>query len=223
MKKALIFFLLLSSLTSFGQGRKFLRDKIREWNECKNVAMTLTGGDVALKGKNGWAASGAPVSMTNKLSQLNDRNELIDDVVLTESGSWLILWGNNGVSSYGCPSSLDYKIKQWNIQGEVIYSITFNDNGDWIMISKEKYTASSSKIMDWLKEGESIYGELWAAHLTNTGLAVVYAKGYKFLGDVPYNLKDKLRETKIDVFRLKFLSDGSYFIANFNGEFEYYM
>ena len=113
MKKALLFFLLLSSLTTFGQGRKFLKDKIREWNECKNVAMTLTGGDIALKGKNGWAASGAPVSMTNKLSQLNDRNELIDDVVLTESGSWLILWGNNGVSSYGCPSSLDYKIKQW--------------------------------------------------------------------------------------------------------------
>ena len=30
------------------EGRKFLRDQISKWGECKNVAMTLTGGDVAI-------------------------------------------------------------------------------------------------------------------------------------------------------------------------------
>jgi hypothetical protein len=224
MKNRLLITLLvvLTTQISFGQARKFLHDKVSEWGSCKNVAMTLTGGDVALNGRNGWAGSGIPYSMSSKLSELNSRNELIDDVVLTESGSWLILWGDNGVSSYGCPTDLDFKIKQWNNNLEIINSITFNDNGDWVMISAEKYTASSSTIMEWLKEGENQFGELWAAHLTNTGLAVVYERGYKFLGDVPYNLKKKLEETSLNVFRLKFLSDGAYFIADKYGRYAYY-
>ncbi|MBD8019117.1 hypothetical protein [Kaistella pullorum] len=222
MKRNLLFIFLILSTFSYGQGRKFLKDKIREWGECKNVAMTLTGGDIALKGKNGWAASGVPKSLTNKLSSLNENNELIDDIVLTENGRWLILWGNNGISSYGTPTSLDSKLTEWNDNGEMIYSITFNDNGDWVVISKTKFSASSSKIIDWISEGEQKYGELWAASITNTGLVVVYERGYKFLGDVPSSLKNKLDETKLNVFRLKFLSDGAYFIADFAGNYAYY-
>lgn len=225
MKKILLLSLicLLSGVTAQSQGRKFLRDKIYEWGSCKNVAMTLTGGDIALTGRNGWAASGIPKDMSARLSALNSSNELIDDVVITENGSWLILWGDNGASWRGCPAGLESKIHQWNNNKEVINSITFNDNGDWIMISDTKYTASDSDIMEWLKDGENDYGELWAAHLTNDGLAVVYERGYKFLGEVPDNLKEKLEETTIDVYRLKFLSDGAFFIADKKGRYDYFL
>lgn len=204
-------------------GRKFLRDKIKEWGECKNVAMTLTGGDVALYSTNGWAAQGAPKAMTTKIKELHDADKLIDDIVLTESGSWLILWGNNGISSYGTPPSLFSKLEKWNDEDEVITSVTFNDDGDWIAITKNKYSASSDKILDFIQDGSEKYGKLWAAHLTDDGLVLCYENGYKFLGNVPENLKKKLNETKMDVFRIKFLSDGSYFIADFNGKYAYNM
>lgn len=43
------------------------------------------------------------------------------------------------------------------------------------------------------------------------------------MGDVPDVLKQKLRETSIDVYRIKFLSDGAYFIADKEGHYSYYM
>ncbi|MBC6993359.1 hypothetical protein QWY85_16915 [Neolewinella lacunae] len=224
MKKALLIALVLVLATqiSFGQGRKFLRDKVAEWGTCKNVAMTLSGGDIALTEKNGWAAEGIPDAMFAELTELNEGDELIDDVTVTDNGSWLVLWGDNGVTSYGCPAELDAAIEEWNNNGEVINSITFNDEGDWIMISDDFYVASDSDIMDWLAAGESEYGELWAAHMTNTGLVVVYEGGYQFLGDVPANLIKELEETDIDVYRLKFLSDGAFFIADKGGKYSYY-
>lgn len=211
------------SSTSERAGRKFLRDQIKEWGKCKNVAMTLSGGDIALYNTNGWAAQGAPKAMTDKFKELNSSDNLIDDIVLTENGNWLILWGNNGIDSYGTPPGLFQKLEKWNNKNEVITSVTFNDRGDWIAITKTKYSASSEKVMKFIKEGENEFGEFWAAHLTNDGMVLCYEKGYKFLGNVPENLKKKLEETKINVFRIKFLSDGSYFIADFNGNYAYNM
>jgi hypothetical protein len=68
--------------------------------------MTLSGGDLGLYGKNGWAAKGIPDAMSNKLYQLHDDGQLIDDVALTEDGSWFILYGDNGYSSEDAPSGL---------------------------------------------------------------------------------------------------------------------
>lgn len=204
-------------------GRQFLRDQIKEWGECKNVAMTLTGGDVALYKRNGWAASKAPDDMTDKLKELHDDDKLIDDIVLTEDGSWLILWGTNGISSYGAPDDLFSKLKKWNNEGEVVLSVTFNDKGEWIAITNKKYSASSESILDFIKDGNEKYGQLWAAHMTNDGLVLCYEKGYKFLGNVPDNLRNKLNETRINVYRIKFLSDGTYFIADKEGRYAYNM
>jgi hypothetical protein len=224
MKKLILLILIISIQNlSFGQGRKFLRDKIIEWGSCKNVAMTLTGGDLALNGKNGFASQKIPTSMYNKLEELNEKNLLIDDVTLTENNNWIILWGNNGFYSYGSPTSLTKKLREWNNEGEVINSITFNDNGEWIVISDKKFSASSGKIVDWLKEGESKHGELWAACMTNDALVAVYSRGYKFLGKVPEKLKKKLTSTSINVYRLKFLSNGHYFFADKKGEYDFFM
>jgi hypothetical protein len=204
-------------------GRKFIREQIEGWGQCKNVAITLTGGDVAIYKTNGWAAQGAPEAMTSKLKQLNTTDNLIDDLVLTEGGSWLILWGYNGISSYNVPTDLYQKLEKWNEEKEIITSVTFNDNGDWIAITKKKYSASSIKVMDAIREGEDKFGEFWAAHITNDGMVLCYEKGYKFFGNVPANLKTKLEETKMNVYRIKFLSDGCFFIADFNGKYSYNM
>jgi hypothetical protein len=210
---------------SFAQigSRAFIKQQIISWGECKNVALTLTGGDVAIYGSNGYAADGVPTAMANALSALNNTNDLIDDLVLTESGSWFILFGSNGYKSFGAPSSLIQKLNTWNSQGEVINSVTFNDNGEWIAITETKYSASDNSILEYLRGGEAEFGELWAAHMTNDGLVVCYERGFRFLGNVPSNLKEKLGSTSINVYRVKFLSDGTYFIADFSGAFEYFM
>jgi hypothetical protein len=224
MRLLLLSFLLFINM-GFAQtgGRAYIKQNIISWGECKNVALTLTGGDVAIYGTNGYAASGIPIGMSNALNELHGTNELIDDLVLTEDGSWFILFGSNGYKSYGAPSSLIQKLNTWNSQGEVINSVTFNDAGEWIAITDTKYSASDNSILEYLRGGEAEFGELWAAHMTNDGLVVCYAKGFRVLGNVPANLKEKLGTTDINVYRVKFLSDGTYFIADVSGYFEYFM
>ncbi len=204
-------------------GRSYIKQAINEWGTCRNVAITLTGGDLALNWNNAYASSGIPRSLSEALEELNENKEFIDDVQLTESGRWLILYGNNGFAWNDIPYSLEQKIREYNNDNEVITSVTFNDAGAWIVISQEYISASSPAVYEWIEEGIEKYGQLWAAHMTEDGLVLCYEGGYKFLGNVPENLKQKLRECKIDVFRIKFLSDGTYFIADKNGYYSYYM
>jgi len=211
------------TLSQGAGSRTFIRNQITKWGECKNVALTMTGGDIALYGSNGYACDGIPYDMKIALQELNADNQLIDDVVLTESGSWLILYGNNGIKSNGAPQEMFSILKRWNENEEIITSVTFNDVGDWIAITNHKYSASSDYIIDLIHEGEDSFGEFWAAHLTDEGMVLCFEKGYKFTGSVPENLKTKLRETDINVFRIKFLSNGSYFFADKDGHYSYYM
>jgi len=214
---------ILIGTTSIGQSREYIRNKIEYWGECKNVAITLTGGDAALYGRNGWAGKGLPSDFTDALDELNDDNALIDDIQITEDGSWLILHGNNGLQWYDIPSSLESKLREFNDDNEVITSVTFNDAGDWIAITTEHIASSDAEINEWVTDGLDDYGALWAAHITEDAIVACYARGYKYFGNVPERLKDKLRETDMDVYRIKFLSDGTFFIADKKGNYAYYI
>jgi hypothetical protein len=147
----------------------------------------------------------------------------IKDVQLTENGSWLILWGRNGVSWSGLPVGLEAKINAFNDRSEEITSVTFNDVGDWIIITTTSIAASSTKVYDFIQDGMSKYGQLWSAHMTDDGMVLCYDRGYKYLGNVPANLKEKLRQTSMDVYRIKFLSDGAFFISDRLGNYSYYL
>lgn len=53
---SLIIVALIVSLTASAQSsRKYIKDKIDEWGSCRNVAITLTGGDIALNQTNAYA------------------------------------------------------------------------------------------------------------------------------------------------------------------------
>ncbi|MDX2361401.1 MAG: hypothetical protein QNK23_11390 [Crocinitomicaceae bacterium] len=225
MKSRILSFSLfvLISATSIGQSREFIRNKIETWGECKNVALTLTGGDAALYGRNGWAGRDLPATFTNTLDELNDDNELIDDIQITEEGRWLILYGNNGLKWHNLSSSLESKLREFNNNNEVITSVTFNDDGDWIAITTDHIASSDSEINEWITDGLDDYGALWAAHVTEDAIVACYARGYKFFGNVPDGLKEKLRETDMDVYRIKFLSDGAFFIADKEGNYAYFL
>ena len=216
------FIMAISIPMSAQSSRQYIKDEIRRRGECRNVAITKTGGDLMLYGRNGYASKGCPASLTRKLKELHDEGQYIDDVQLTESGSWLILWGNNGCSWSDIPYSLEKKLREYNDDGEIINTVTFNDDGDWIVITDTKYSASNTTYLDWLKEGERVHGELWTAHISDDAIVAVYENGYKYGGNVPASLREKAHSVTFDVYRLKFAGT-AWFMADKNGNYSYNM
>lgn len=215
--------LLLIIQTLFAQetDRISLRAKMKDDGGCKNVALTLSGGRVAFLKSSGWVASDVPSGLIDDLKELDGTGKTLQEIVLTEKGSWLIIYGINGYSTHLCPTDLRDKLSKWNDEGEEIISATFNDNGDWIAITKNKYSASEDYMYDMIDKGEDEFGAFLSAHLTNDGMVLCFKRGYKYRGNVPERLKQKLRESSLDVKRVKFLSDGSYFFADANGSCGY--
>lgn len=228
MKRTLFLLNFLVSLVLFSgnvfaqNGRSFIRESISEYGECKNVAITKYNGDLMLYGENGWAASSCPDGLTAALSELNDEGVTINDVQLTEDGSWLVLYGRNGFKWNGIPNDLEEEIKEYNDEAERITSVTFNDSGDWIVISEEHISASNTNVLEWLSDGMEEYGQVWAACVTDDAMVVVYAGGYKFLGNVPESLKEALGETSLDVYRIK-IAGTAWFFADKHGNYRYNM
>ncbi len=205
------------------EGRDYIKNAISGWGRCRNVAITDNGGDLALVDKNDYAHSGIPQDLADALKENREEGAFIDDVQLTEGGAWLILLDNNGFQWSNIPSDLESKLREWNEAGDTVTSVTFNDSGDWIAVSTEHIATSSSDLTEWVKEGIETHGQLWAAHITEDAVALCFENGYKFLGDVPQRLKDALRETKYDVFRIKFTKAGSYFFADTKGHYTFWM
>lgn len=165
------------------RGRNYIKQNISEWGGCRNVAITDTGGDLALNGKNDYAyTAGIPQALADALEKYHDDDDYIDDVQLTEDGEWLILVGKNGCQWSNIPSELESKLRQWNEAEETITSVTFND-----------------------------------------ACVLCFENGYKFLGNVPQKLKDALKASKYDVYRIKFTKEGSYFFADQEGHYSFWM
>ncbi len=226
MKKIFLFFfcILLMTLNCYSQNsRDYVKKSISSWGVCRNVAITDTGGDIALNYSNQYSYSGIPRGLANAIKELHDDGEFIDDIQLTENGHWLILYGNNGFRWSNVPSDLEDALRDFNYKREVVTSVTFNDYGNWIIISTEHIRASSTDVYGWIEDGINSFGQLWAAHITNDGLVLCFEDGYKFMGNVSERLRNALKSAKFDVFRIKFTSRGSYFFADKDGRFSYWM
>lgn len=61
---ALAMVLMTSSITASAQdSRSVIRDQISEWGSCRNVTLTMTGGDLALNGRNSCVCPDVPVGL----------------------------------------------------------------------------------------------------------------------------------------------------------------
>ena len=220
----LVMALCLTAISANAQrDRNYVKNQIRKWGTCKNVAITKTNGDVALYGTCGYATSNVPAALSNKLRELNKANTLIDDVQLTESGKWCVLYGKNDATwTTNIPASLANKINDFHNKNYVVRSISFNDYGDWVIVSDEYYATSSTELTNWLKNGSNNWGRLWAVCITDDAAVAVFANGFCYKGNVPEDLKEALRSTTFDVYRLK-ISGISWFFADTNGNYRYKM
>lgn len=226
LSKVLLFVMAicLTTLSANAQrDRNYVKNCIKEWGTCKNVAITKTNGDVALYGRCGYAASNIPSGLSDKLKELNESNTLIDDVQLTESGRWCVLYGKNDATwTSNVPAGLARKINEFHDNNYVVRSITFNDLDQWVIVSDEYYATSSSTLTNWLKSGSDKYGRLWAVCLTDDAAIAVYAHGFRYRGNIPEGLISALRSTTFNVYRLK-ISGTSWFFADEDGNYRYYM
>lgn len=223
MKKYFVTLLLaLLSMSLFAQNREYIRSQIQQRGECRNVAITKYNGDLMLYGRNGWAADGCPKDLTDALRELNNSNKYINDVQLTDQGCWLILYGDNGLRWNDIPYSLETKLREWNTNGEEITSVSFNDAGQWIIISKKYIAASDASIQDWIVEGMDLYDGVLATCMTDDAIVVVYEGGYKFLGNVPDDLIQKLKTIRFNVYRVK-IAGTAWFISDNKSMFSYNM
>lgn len=225
MFKKFFFSLLLvaMSLTVNAQNsRQYVKQMIQKYNECKSVAITKTNGDAMIYGRNGYAAQSCPSGFVNALSDLHDKGETIQDIHLSESGRWLVLYGGNGMRWDRLYYNLEQKIRYYNDERETITTVTFNDDNEWIVITTEHISASSTELQDWLAEGCNRYGKLWTACLTDDACVAVYAEGYRYLGDVPEDLKEALRTCGKDVYMVK-MAGSSWFFATKDGYWRYSM
>ena len=219
----MILFILTFSMSSISaQGRSYIRQCISAWGSCRNVAITRTNGDLALNNLNACAMSGLPSGLKTALDKLNDEGEYIDDVVLTENGRYLILYGKNGIIWNDIPYSLEKKLREYNDIDEIILSVTFNDAGNWVVITTNYYASSDTEIQKWLKDGNDEFGMLWSVCITDDAIVAVFAHGYKSIGNIPADLSKALKDTHIDVFRLK-IAGSAWFFADNAGHYEYNM
>lgn len=223
MKKLVTVLLLtIISVSVSAQSREYIRNQIQNYGECRNVAITEYNGDLMLYGTNGWAASGCPDGLTDALHELNEENKYITDVQLTNDGCWLIVYGDNGLRWNDIPYSLEKKLRDWNANGETITSVSFNDAGDWIAVSTEHISASDADLQEWVAGGMSKYGGVWATCVTDDAAVVVYEEGFRFLGDVPEDLKRRLETISFNVYRVK-IAGTAWFISDNKSRYAYNM
>ena len=206
--------------TSAQTSREHIKNKMREWGECKNVAITKTGGDLALYGTNGYGSKYCPSGLTDALSELHDNDETLVDVVLTESGEWLVLYGNNGLRWSNIPYSMEQKLREYNSNNEKIISVSFNDRGEWVIIAEDHWVASNTSIQEWLKEGQNDYGMIWSVCLTDDARVACFSQGFSMRGNYPNDLLDELKAADLDVYRIK-IAGSAWFFADKYGHYNY--
>ncbi len=203
--------------------RYYINNCIRSWGNCRNVAITDKGGDIAF-GPEKYAYDKIPSELAKNIDNMNDSAYFINDIQLTEKGRWLIHYADGLLRWHRIPSMLKTTIYELIANGHTIKSVTFNDNSDWIVLTdKGEVRSSFIQMDDWVKDGTAKYGKLRFAQINNEGMILAFERGYMYVGNVSQKLKDELREAKFDVTVIKFTPEGAFFFGDQKGNTKMYM
>ena len=198
--------------------RNFILNSMRQWNQCRSVALTQTQGNAAIYGRNDYSYKDIPNSLGERIKQIVNANEYIEDINISESGGWVVITQNNAYWDR-INSNLGDKILEADRNKENILSVAFNDRGDWILVTNKKYSSSNSDIQSWLLEGTNQRGTLFSVNITDDGIiAAVHDKGWRIRGNAPQDLINALNSTNLTIRRIK-INDRSWFFADENGNY----
>ena len=199
------------SSPGFGGSRRLLKEHIANNNNCRICAITQGGGNVVVCGKNNWASIGCSQLITEELQKVTDEGKLIVDVTLTEYDRFIAIYGDGTASWKGIPSEMEKFLRAYHDRFEDVLSVALNDDGAWILVTSDHFACSGAKLKSWIDEGQRQYGRLRAAALTADAAVAVFEDGFCFLGDVPSDLKDALKEAKFGVRNIKIAGSAWFF------------
>ncbi|MBO7482734.1 MAG: hypothetical protein J6U17_02455 [Kiritimatiellae bacterium] len=109
------------------------------------------------------------------------------------------------------------KLVQYHDNYEEIYCAALNDAGNWIVISDKHYSASTTELLNWLRDGELKYGELQYVAITNDARIAVFEHGYLANGNYPKDLWEALDKPGFHPKVIK-MAGSSWFFADATGK-----
>lgn len=219
---AVVVALLLAFGATAQNSRYYIKKSIEAWDTCRTVAISNYSGNAAITGHNSVAMQDLPEELSTLLKELNKSKSYIDDVQVTDDGMWIVLHGDGDISHSTLPESLESALCRFRDRGERITSVSFNDDGVWIIASERHVLASERRITEWLTAGFKEYGKLWSTCVTRRSIVAVYERGYRYLGDIPEDLKRALGRSRLNIYRLKIIDD-AWFFADKQGNYRYDM
>ena len=200
------------------ESREYILNSMRQWNQCRSVALTQTQGNIAIYGRDGYSSMGVPSSLVDRLRQAINAREQIEDIHIAESGGWL-LFTLNTVYWDGIDSNLDNKLREISRNNEKVITATFNTRGEWILITDKTYSSSSSDIQNWLTQGYNERGGIISVSITDDGVITsVHERGWRIRGSAPQALINALNSSNLDFKRIK-ICGTAWFFADNNGSY----
>ena len=161
--------------------------------------------------------------MASAIKEIRTKDYRINDVSLTDAGKWVVIFGGNGIRKNGIPDAMYDALVKFHDNGEEIYCASLNDVGDWVVISDKHYKASSTELMDWLKENSAKYGELMYVSITDEAQVAVFDCGYAIRGKYPKDMWDALIKTGFSVRVVKMAGDSWFFADETGSRYQYSM
>ena len=205
------------------QGKRgYIRKFIDEREECRIVAITKEGGNVAVVGKNTSAVCGTyPNKLWDALKEISNAGHRITDVCLTDKGKWVVLFGKNGYRSDGLPEQMCNWLSRFHDDKEALLSATVNDRGDWAVISDKHFISSSTKIQNRLNEGMAECGNPLSVSITDDAGVAVFERGYYWWGNYTKDLRESIKKSDFKPSVIRMAGD-SWFYANESGKYYWY-
>ena len=203
--------------------RKDICNFIDEQDGCRIAAITKKTGDVAISKNNAYICTGAyPRGLGKALEEINSARHRISDVCLTDAGNYVVLFGRNGYRGNGLPMRMSDVLTEYNNNNEKLYCAALNDAGDWVVVSDKHYNASSAEFVDWLKSGQSKYGQLRYVAITNDARIAIFEHGHLATGNCPKDLLAAFDKSGFHPEVVKIARD-SWFFADKTGKHRYSM
>lgn len=201
-----------------------LTENIKKWEQCRTGAITSVGKGVAIYGNNGYASTGIPNDLLEKIKYANDNSLRIHDVCMSANGTyWCIVYGSGGWQSWA-PTSFNEKMKACHSASEKIVSISITNSGEWVIITDKHLYASSTTFQNKLSEVSDLFGYIYSVALTDKGYVICADRGL-YYNNIPTKVLEKIKEkasTKI-IKVLKFTDDGTVFLTDGESSYSYYM
>lgn len=196
-----------------------IRKSIRKWNEVKIIAVTDSGQGAAIYGRNGFVCH-CNDALYEKLNDLNEKGESIDEVNTVGKNSYVIIYAKNGYATKGAPQSFIDKLYEYNTAGETILSASFNTLNEWVIITDKHYSWSNSDIRDFINSAQEQYGNVAYMFISDIGKVACCERGILY-ENLPENVEKAINDFDKTARIIKFTDGGKYCIATGNGASTY--